>query len=753
MLESFGGRPGMYGVMDSVASLAAAARATDIGLGKETHPLPHPPPARYLRLMCNGCTVSSSFAKLSPIAAPTEDACKTICLANLSCTAATWSATASASASAPAEGKAGADGCTLISSIDWQTAQFGTFSQPCSSSSCRTWIQRGNNTMAGLGLMPEGIEENPVMFALMMDNLWGTPDNLPTAPIDLRTWMHGYVSRRYAGAVPVQAFEAWGALRTSVYSAKSSGARGWSSCCPQYDAMQMPMGFTVDGDKFAPNPAGDKLLQSDTDGLLKAWGLLIAAAKAQPSLANQKTFTMDLAVVGLTSLGQVSGTGVVREIAAAYQANNHSAFERAAVRMNALIEGMDAIAGTQEDLLLGRHLRRVRQWGQKNGTSVTPERTCQQIAATIKIANLNQHQCVPEDTKPVDPAFAKCEIEGCCYTFAAALNKSVCIRRRNQTFAQGYVRTAVQLVTLHGTQVSQNSDYATRFWAGLLGSYHGGRWKRWFEDAGAAMLQNTTFDQPAWQLSMGAWVEDWIDSAGNTQQFAVEPSGDLLEISTRLLAMFKTEPPLCPPASPPAGPPAGTDSLGCYADAAGGGRIRDLPKLAEGKMPASAQPVEQCGQACNSSFRYIGLQDGDECWCGNSFGSQGKLADKYCNKPCLPPGDNTSCGGPGANSVWVNPVGPNAKLLMHAVSSCSQCGKPPEGTPGSWCDDPKCIPFEWDGNHVKGKDVSAIGCPAIGMGPAHPGAVAKTYCLHGNTHKDVHAATVFIPPPPLSPAE
>ena len=51
--------------------------------------------------------------------------------------------------------------------------------------------------------------------------------------------------------------------------------------------------------------------------------------------------------------------------------------------------------------------------------------------------------------------------------------------------------------------------------------------------------------------------------------------------------------------------------------------------------------------------------------------------------------------------MWVNPVGRQAKLLMHAVSSCSQCGKPPEGTSGSWCDDPTCIPFEWDDDHVK----------------------------------------------------
>jgi hypothetical protein len=56
------------------------------------------------------------------------------------------------------------DGCTLISSINWGAAEFGTLAQPCGTPGCRTWIQRGNNSMAGLGLMPEGIENNPVMF-------------------------------------------------------------------------------------------------------------------------------------------------------------------------------------------------------------------------------------------------------------------------------------------------------------------------------------------------------------------------------------------------------------------------------------------------------------------------------------------------------------------------------------------------------------------------------------------------------------
>ena len=42
---------------------AAAARAQEIGLGKESQPLPHPPPARRLRLMCEGCAPAQQLAK------------------------------------------------------------------------------------------------------------------------------------------------------------------------------------------------------------------------------------------------------------------------------------------------------------------------------------------------------------------------------------------------------------------------------------------------------------------------------------------------------------------------------------------------------------------------------------------------------------------------------------------------------------------------------------------------------------------
>lgn len=69
---------------------------------------------------------------------------------------------------------------------------------------------------------------------------------------------------------------------------------------------------------------------------------------------------------------------------------------------------------------------------------------------------------------------------------------------------------------------------------------------------------------------------------------------------------------------------------------------------------------------------------------------------------------------------------------MHHVSTCDQCGKAPQGKPGSWCNDPKCTAFAWDNMHTQGDDVTTIGCAALGQNP-------KTYCLNGGT--TIYAAT------------
>jgi hypothetical protein len=50
-------------------------------------------------------------------------------------------------------------------------------------------------------------------------------------------------------------------------------------------------------------------------------------------------------------------------------------------------------------------------------------------------------------------------------------------------------------------------------------------------------------------------------------------------------------------------------------------------------------------------FAYAGSQAGDQCLCGNTYGSQGQAPESDCNIPCA--GDsNEMCGGPFRNSIY-----------------------------------------------------------------------------------------------------
>ncbi|KAG8326121.1 hypothetical protein J6590_050452 [Homalodisca vitripennis] len=64
---------------------------------------------------------------------------------------------------------------------------------------------------------------------------------------------------------------------------------------------------------------------------------------------------------------------------------------------------------------------------------------------------------------------------------------------------------------------------------------------------------------------------------------------------------------------------------------------------------AAAQTVENCLAEClKLFFRFIGLMNGQSCWCGSSFGSQGAA---LCPQTCY--GNSSQfCGGFQALSVY-----------------------------------------------------------------------------------------------------
>lgn len=77
----------------------------------------------------------------------------------------------------------------------------------------RGWeaIQDPNHgNMLGMGLVPEGIDQNPVLYELLTDAMWRFDR------VDVPTWLHAYVLSRY-GSAPQSAVSAWDELLHCVY--------------------------------------------------------------------------------------------------------------------------------------------------------------------------------------------------------------------------------------------------------------------------------------------------------------------------------------------------------------------------------------------------------------------------------------------------------------------------------------------------------------------------------------------------------
>jgi WSC domain len=95
-----------------------------------------------------------------------------------------------------------------------------------------------------------------------------------------------------------------------------------------------------------------------------------------------------------------------------------------------------------------------------------------------------------------------------------------------------------------------------------------------------------------------------------------------------------------------AGSPTGDadpNYYGCWRDS----MKRDLPFFA---YENGVNTIGACIKTCaDHNYRYAGAENGVQCWCGNSYGSQGTSG--ACDASCA--GDKSEiCGGTYSNSVY-----------------------------------------------------------------------------------------------------
>eukprot|EP00026_Physarum_polycephalum_P005850 Phypoly_transcript_05889.p1 GENE.Phypoly_transcript_05889~~Phypoly_transcript_05889.p1 ORF type:complete len:562 (+),score=58.97 Phypoly_transcript_05889:161-1846(+) len=145
---------------------------------------------------------------------------------------------------------------------------------------------------------------------------------------------------------------------------------------------------------------------------------------------------------------------------------------------------------------------------------------------------------------------------------------------------------------------------------------------------------------------------------------------------------------------------------GCFIDS---GTSRDLPTQI---YVSSASTVEYCRAACgNAGYAYAGLQYGQECWCGNQYGSNGQAPQSDCSIPCA--GDPTeTCGNGYRNSIFTSTTSPpchsNEDCFLNGVCTSGVCHCDPTWT-GLYCTSMKFQPAPAIGAYGYAPNVSTWG--------------------------------------------
>ena len=230
-------------------------------------------------------------------------------------------------------------------------------------------ITRGK--LDGIGLTMEAIEQNPVMYELMMHHTWNNEK------IDLDKWLPEYLRNRY-GTTDDNALAAWSILRKTVYAVPADkyirdGAESIIQGRPCFDSLTR---WTK-----------TKLNYNATD-ILPAWDALIkAAAKCK----NSDGFGFDLADLTRQVLANYA-LPLQQQFAADYKSNNIAAFKKHSRQFIELIEDMDRLLATRKDFMLGPWVSAARKWGITETEKALYEMNAKDIITLWGDANCPLHE-------------------------------------------------------------------------------------------------------------------------------------------------------------------------------------------------------------------------------------------------------------------------------------------------------------------------------------------------------------------------
>ena len=197
-----------------------------------------------------------------------------------------------------------------------------------------------SGNMSGIGLTMEGIEQNPMVYALMLENVWRDQ------PIDKDEFLQTYLAQRY-GSFDETAFNAWQIIMSSAYenTVNNGGQESILTGRPS----------------FKENPGGTTNTKAhyEKEDLIKAWQMLVSCNE---TFAGSDGYRYDLVDVTRQVLADYASV-LQQNAARMYEAGDVEGFKAASAEFLALIDDMDSLLGTRSEFLLGRWLKSARAIG------------------------------------------------------------------------------------------------------------------------------------------------------------------------------------------------------------------------------------------------------------------------------------------------------------------------------------------------------------------------------------------------------
>ncbi|XP_045159526.2 alpha-N-acetylglucosaminidase-like isoform X2 [Mercenaria mercenaria] len=194
-----------------------------------------------------------------------------------------------------------------------------------------------NSSMIGIGLTPEGLYQNEVMYEFMNENAYAS------SPRNLTAWFSDFARNRY-GKYNQDADQAWQLLKLSVYNCT--------------DGMFDDNSYVIPTNR----PNSDLQLPDiwyNPEQLYGAWSHMV---KASVVLGNSTLFRYDLVDIARNCL-QVISTKFYTGMIAAYKERNKYMLQKAGDALIQLFWDMEELLGSDIHFLLGPWLRDSRKHG------------------------------------------------------------------------------------------------------------------------------------------------------------------------------------------------------------------------------------------------------------------------------------------------------------------------------------------------------------------------------------------------------